>query len=145
MVQSIIGKHALLFYANEHKSRNQRITLSGRILKSLDGITQRSKGVLFQMTRWQKQTDKHMQTPQAGDRFTEMYVYWVWIEKADEYGVVAVETDKGKWKRKRWYSIEDFRNTYSYGTGPSYWVHYVDNKPMDPNNVPQHGAPAFTG
>ena len=101
--------------------------------------------MLFSMTRWQKQTDEHMQAPQAGDRFTEMYVYWVWIEKADEYGVVAVETDKGKWKRKRWYSIEDFRNTYSYGISHNYWVHYVDNKPMDPNNVPQHGAPAFTG
>jgi|SRR3990167_9907228 len=101
---------------------------------------------LFPMAReWRKQTEEHMLSPQVGDRFTEMYAYWVWIEKVDEYGVVAFESQNGEWRRRIWPTQDAFRKTYAYGLFRGYWVHYIDNKPLENDNAPQLDAPAFAG
>lgn len=69
-------------------------------------------------------TDAHMADPRPGDRFTEMYCYWV--------EVIGRKGDLVVWRRARENEIlvtssNEFRHKHAYGSIPGYWVRYYDS------------------
>lgn len=83
------------------------------------------------------ETSLHMENPQFGDRFHEMYSFWVHVIKRDgdkisvrEYHPPCAVPVDGK--RRDFESIEAFKTAYAYSTpGLGYTVLYSDNKASD--------------
>lgn len=80
-----------------------------------------------------QETDRAMRTPRVGDRFTEMYSYWVYVLKVNRNRIIYMEAhppcELPKDGKVIESSIGDFRDRFSYGNIPGYWVRYVDNDP----------------
>lgn len=76
-------------------------------------------------------TDEAFAEPQVGDRFHEMYSFWMYVVHMDGEYVVAMEAsppctvpDDGR--LRRFASHDAFRAAYAYGTIPGYWVQLAD-------------------
>lgn len=77
-----------------------------------------------------KSTDEAINDPQVGDRFHEMYSYWVYVVKVTKKFVWTMHASPpcefpkdGKLiKRKR----EDFKKYYEYGSIAGCWVDLSD-------------------
>lgn len=75
-------------------------------------------------------TIEAMDDPQVGDRFAEMYSFWVYVVYRDEDCVVTMEgsppttfPDEGE---LRVYSVEEMKERFGYKGGGDYWVRLVD-------------------
>jgi hypothetical protein len=75
------------------------------------------------------ETEKAMEDPRPGDRYQEMYSFWVYVVAAPADGSVVVAEasapctfpDDAKWRR--FPDGPTFRQAYSYGGSmPGYWV-----------------------
>jgi len=71
-----------------------------------------------------------MADPQPGDRFTEMYAFYVVVLRRDAGSVVFMEINPpcqlphdGKVGKMH---VEDFRRRFAYGSIPGYWVRLID-------------------
>jgi hypothetical protein len=69
--------------------------------------------------------------PQVGDRFQEMYSFWVFVVRVDGQHVTTLEAsppctvpDDGK--LRHFATHEQYREAYRYGTNPGYWVRLAD-------------------
>jgi hypothetical protein len=73
-----------------------------------------------------------MANPAVGDRFCEMYSYWVYV--------TARDGDQIEWRdasppctypddfKIHQGTLADFRNKYAYGAIPGYWISFVDSQ-----------------
>lgn len=78
-----------------------------------------------------KATEEAFKDPQIGDRFTEMYNFWMYVIGRRDDKIIVMEAsapctfpDDGK---MTCYSLEDFQKRFSYGSIPGYWVSFVDH------------------
>ncbi|MFA5558183.1 MAG: hypothetical protein WDA59_01805 [Methanofastidiosum sp.] len=85
--------------------------------------------------KMEKETNEAFANPQIGDRFTEMYCFWMYVIARRDDKVITMEAsspctfpDDGKMNV---YSLEDFQKRFSYGSTSGYWVSFVDHN----NNV----------
>lgn len=76
--------------------------------------------------KMQAETEEAMADPRVGDRFTEMYAFWVYVTAIDGDQIVTLEAsgpctfpDDGK---QRVQTRDEFRKRFGYGTQPGSWV-----------------------
>lgn len=69
-------------------------------------------------------TAERMADPHVGDRFHEMYTYWVEVVYRDHDWIVGCEREG----RLTLYTPDEFRQRHAYGSIPGYWVRYYDNQ-----------------
>lgn len=83
------------------------------------------------MTMWEEMkaaTAEHMAHPRIGDRFHEMYSYWVHVVAVEPQIVVECYSPPVQQPKKRTFAtVEDFKRAYAYGSIPGYTVQYCDN------------------
>lgn len=77
-----------------------------------------------------KQTTEAMDDPQVGDRFTEMFTFYVYVLDVSEGEIVTIEgsppcifPDDGLIRRM---TVDKFRERFGYGTIDGYWVVLLD-------------------
>jgi len=73
-----------------------------------------------------KQTEAHMNDPQVGDRFHEMYSFWVEVLERD-FDCVTIREDRGdnSHPERTFFTLEQFQQAYAYKTpGLGYWITY---------------------
>ena len=78
-------------------------------------------------------TERHMQNPQVGDRFSEMCTFWVWVVSVEPYLIVEESSpakQDGEWIPRLFRSVEEFRAAYRYQHCDGYWVHFMGNRPV---------------
>lgn len=81
----------------------------------------------------QAETAPHMAAPQPGDRFTEMYAFWMHVVavgdgvQVEEYIPPCRVPDDAK--PRTFATLAEFRAAYAYDHDPAkgYWINYVDN------------------
>lgn len=71
-----------------------------------------------------------MDDPQPGDRYTEMYAFYLYVLKRDSGMITFMEANPpcriphdGKVGRL---PADEFRKRYAYGSIPGYWVQLLD-------------------
>jgi hypothetical protein len=81
---------------------------------------------LFGDRKRDAETAAAFENPQTGDRFQEMYSFWVYVVDRKGNYVTTMEAsppcsfpDDGKVNH---YSLAGFRERFSYGSIPGYWV-----------------------
>lgn len=83
------------------------------------------------MTKWDDMkaaTAEHMEHPRVGDRFHEMYSFWVHVVAVEPRIEIECYTATPKPPEKRTYAtVDDFKRAWSYGSIPGYTVQYCDN------------------
>jgi hypothetical protein len=91
--------------------------------------------MLFSNKEEDAKTEKAFSNPQVGDRFTEMYSFWLYVVGKNGDKVATIEAsppcsfpEDGKLKVQ---TVEDFRNRFAYGSISGYSLHFVDGD----NNV----------
>ncbi len=90
-------------------------------------------------------TAAHLANPQAGDRFTEHFSFWMYVLGVDTFGRVLVEeyrppcTAPEDGTLRIFKSREDFSKAYAYKTHPGWSVSYVDA--AGNYLLPAHGIP----
>lgn len=73
-------------------------------------------------------TAEAFDNPQTGDRFHEMYSYWVYVIGIDGEKITTFESGyhpsqhPARGKCHTYPSHEDYRAYFAYGTIPGYWV-----------------------
>jgi len=69
--------------------------------------------------------------PQPGDRFTEMFAFWLYVIGRDGERVATLEANPPctlpEDGQLRWQSLSEFRERFAYRTIPGYWVRFVDS------------------
>ena len=77
---------------------------------------------------WKRQTEEALADPRVGDRFGEMYTFWLYVVARDGDEVTTLEAsgpcifpDDGE---ARAYSIAEFRDRFTDSAGP--WVLLCD-------------------
>ena len=74
-------------------------------------------------------TDAMMADPRVGDRFTEMYAFWMYVVARDGERVVTMQAnppctlpDDGT--LREFATVDDFKAAYAYGNKPDagYWI-----------------------
>lgn len=80
-----------------------------------------------------KETHRHMMDPAVGDRFTEMFSFYVHVVEVTDTHVTVEEysppCEIPKDAKVRKFTREQFIKTYSYSFGvPGYWIRYLDRK-----------------
>lgn len=78
-------------------------------------------------------TAKHFDNPQVGDRFHEMYSFWVHVVLVTRNRVIVEEYSPPcsiprDAKVRVFGSHDEFREAYGYKTQPGSWVYYCDDK-----------------
>ncbi len=75
-------------------------------------------------------TMEAMLNPQVGDRFTELYCFWMYIVSRVGNAVITIEASApctfptdGKVKS---YTLQSFNKRFSYGSIDGYWIELVD-------------------
>lgn len=75
-------------------------------------------------------TAEAMNDPQPGDRYTEMYAFYLYVLKRDGGMITFMEANPpckiprdGKVGRL---PADEFRKRYAYGSIPGYWVRLLD-------------------
>jgi hypothetical protein len=91
-------------------------------------------------------TDYHFQHPQAGDRFQEMYSFWVHVVLVTTEQVIVEEycppCSVPKDAKLRVFESHDaFREAYGYTSKHGAWVYYCDNKAPIDHWKPQGDGP----
>jgi hypothetical protein len=81
----------------------------------------------------EKPTEDAMNDPQVGDRFSEMYNFWMYVVHRDGDTVVTMEgSPPCEFPNKPvTYTLDQFKSRFAYGNIPGYWVRLVDRE----NNV----------
>lgn len=76
-------------------------------------------------------TKEVMENPQVGDRFSEMFSFWVYVIERGKDHVVILEAsapcklpEEGKITT---YTLAEFKQRFSYGSIPGYWINYIDS------------------
>lgn len=77
-------------------------------------------------------TEVAFDNPQVGDRFTEMFNYWLYVVARDGEQITTMEAiapctlpDDGE--IRTYATVEEFRARFRYGgTTPGYWVRLID-------------------
>lgn len=76
-----------------------------------------------------------MQSPRPGDRFTEMYSFWLYILEVNGDEITYMEASAPCTLPKdgtvRTSSLDEFRERFSYQGIDGYWITFVDHD----NNV----------
>lgn len=77
-----------------------------------------------------ERTDEAFKNPRVGDRFHEMYSFYVYVVGLDGDRIFTLEAsppctlpDDGKLREQ---TLQDFRTRFHYGTIPGTWVHLAD-------------------
>lgn len=85
---------------------------------------------MFEFDEVDRKTNEAMLEPQVGDRFTEMYTFWVYVVFKSGNFIATLEgnppitfPDEGKLKT---YTPDEFRGRFAYGTKAGCWVRLVD-------------------
>lgn len=86
--------------------------------------------------KYQQRTREAMEDPRPGDRYQEMYSFWVYVVAVEGERVATLEasppcTVPRDGKLREFETREAFRAAYSYGSIPGYWVTLADRD----NNV----------
>lgn len=80
-------------------------------------------------------TDVAMKSPRVGDRFSEMFSFWVYVIGIEGDKITIIEAsppcELPKDGKISTTTLSEFRKRFSYGAIPGYWVRYVDGD----NNV----------
>lgn len=82
----------------------------------------------FQLTNAQADllTEQAFMDPQIGDRFHEMYSFWVYVVARTGNYITTMEASPPcefpKDGKVQSYLLEDFRKRFSYESIPGYWV-----------------------
>jgi hypothetical protein len=75
-------------------------------------------------------TAEAFDAPRVGDRFQEMYTFWLYVVAIEPKVVVlrgsAPITFPDGAERVEYDTVEDFRKAYAYGSIPGYWVRLTD-------------------
>ena len=79
---------------------------------------------------YNQQTANAMNDPQPGDRFTEMYAFWIYVVARVGDMIVTMEANPpailprdGKVKMQ---TLAEFQKRFSYQTESGYWIRLVD-------------------
>jgi hypothetical protein len=86
--------------------------------------------MVFSPKAQDKMTEEAMQLPQVGDRFTEMYSFWMYV--VARVGDVVVTREGSppvtfpEGAALKSYTLAEFRERFSCGSIPGYWVSLVD-------------------
>ena len=78
----------------------------------------------------ENETAEAFENPQVGDRFTEMYTFWMYVVEITDGKIVTMECngpatmpDDGK---VRVQTLDEYRKRFAYESIPGYWVRLVD-------------------
>lgn len=63
----------------------------------------------------------------VGDRFCEMFSYWVVILKLQGDEIITIEGGSSNLEIKTYSHFEVFKSRFSYDSIPGYWITYIDN------------------
>lgn len=75
------------------------------------------------------QTNQRMEDPQPGDRFHEMYSYWMKVVSRHAGLVIYQEIRcDSEWGPPIADTPEDFKRRFAYKTIPGYWIQYRDRE-----------------
>jgi hypothetical protein len=83
----------------------------------------------FELEKWLALTEQAKNNPKVGDRFSEMYSFWVYVLLVKENLVVTMESNHNKesdWELKV-YTTEGWKKEHSYGSIPGWSIAYCDN------------------
>ncbi len=76
-------------------------------------------------------TELAFRSPAVGDRFHEMYSFWVYVMAREGDVVTTIEAsppctfpEDGK---VRVQTLDEFRKRFAYGSIPGYWVRFCDS------------------
>ena len=90
---------------------------------------------MFEDEEREKRTEQAMNDPQPGDRFSEMYAYWMYVLERNGDTVVIMDAnppctlpEDGEVKIM---TLDDFKEEFAYNTIPGYWITLIDRE----NNV----------
>lgn len=79
-----------------------------------------------------QQTDEHLTNPQVGDRFSEMYTFWVWVISVDPGEIKALELrSDGTVTGVVFADSMELRQKYAYDSIPGYWIDFIRNEPFE--------------
>lgn len=72
-------------------------------------------------------TAEAMDDPQVGDRYHEMYNFWMWVVYRDGDTVVTMEANPPcvvpkDCRVRKFASVAEFQKAYAYESIPRYWV-----------------------
>ena len=81
---------------------------------------------------WKEDTELAMRDPQPGDRFTEIYSFWVYVIGRDGDEITYMEASPpctlprdGAVKTS---TLREFQDHFAYGGNtPGYWITFVDS------------------
>ena len=76
------------------------------------------------------ETGKAMENPKVGDRFSEMFSFYVYVIGLDGNMITTMEgsppCELPKDGEAKTMTLEQFRKRFAYNSIPGYWVRYVD-------------------
>lgn len=85
----------------------------------------------FSNKKEEERTEQAFSNPRIGDRFTEMYSFWLYVVGRNGDKIATLEAsppcsfpEDGIFKVQ---TVKEFKNRFSYGSIPGYWVHFVDS------------------
>ena len=78
-----------------------------------------------------RKTTAAFDSPAVGQRFTEMYSYWMYVVSVEDGRIVTLEgsppvTFPDTAQRREYASADEFRLRFAYKSIPGYWVSFVD-------------------
>jgi hypothetical protein len=78
-----------------------------------------------------QQTDEHLTNPQVGDRFTEMFAFWVVVISVEPGEIKVLEFRSDKTVTGVIFAdSKELRKKYAYGGRPGYWIDYMNTEPL---------------
>lgn len=86
---------------------------------------------MFNASERHKRTHEAFLDPQIGDRFEEMYTFWLFVVYRGNDTIATLEgsapvTFPKEGKLRVYRSLEEFRERFSYDYFQGYWVNLVD-------------------
>lgn len=84
----------------------------------------------FLKKTWEEETEEAFANPKVGDRFTEMYAFYMYVLEVGANYIKTLEVsppcEVPKDGRIRVQSPDDFRKHFAYGSISGYWVVLLD-------------------
>src|SRR4051812_43629071 len=85
-----------------------------------------------------RMTAERMADPRPGDRYHEMFAFWVKVIHRGNDAVVSQASVCEGWRPARLDTIAEFAARFAYGSIPGFWVLYADSE-ASIKGVPDEG------